>query len=788
MKRILVIVLLFVLTGVWLFYTNIHFNGINSIQGLSNFRNGILNASSLHADEAPGSASVIGASKVYLDTLGIPHIYGSDINSTGYALGYMHARDRYFQMELLAYTVMGRLSEIIGEQGITSDKHWRIFDLEQRAERMLDSITVAAPELAAYLNSYEKGANDYLKQEDERHRDPMFTIWGVSPRPWKASYTFLMQWYLSHDLTYYDDYFNREEILEKLPDTLRNILYPLHSDGQLAIIPGSSKGHKEKTAANNSSRALVKLFGPDDINQYPETPSDRSLGSNNWVVGGKYTIDGQVFLCNDLHLFLAAPNIFYEVALNAPGLHAYGYTIPGVPLVLTGHNESIAWGITNGGWDVTEQYLLKTDDSHKDQYFIDGKWQPVEMKKVVIQVKDGGPREFTVQNTLFGPLLKKDSIKYALRWHPQRSANAPLAFWKMMQATDWNGFREALKAYDYPAQNFVFADKTGDIGVICAGKMPLKPAGYSGGLLDGTKSPIEGYISFDSLPQTYNPEQGYLYTANQEPQTNNSYFSSRWFDDLYRPARIQQMINSGKLLGAEDMRRMQLDVVDLSVNDLKQMLAKYSVDIKPGSNLDRVRKWNGELDPGTREAVFYRAYLRALGDVGKQLAGQLGVKQAPTHDQLTHFLLQYDSVTVNGQSIASRYYFNRLMKVADSIYSARYGDAAGNPIPGRAYVFSIPQITQLPGFEMKQAGIGGSENTINVNYTAHPVIRTLIEIKDGTIHSWMINAVGQTGRVNDENYAQQLPAWRENRLHRTQLTRNPHQLEAIADSIVFSHH
>ncbi|WPV65674.1 penicillin acylase family protein [Chitinophaga sp. LS1] len=782
MKRIVVIIFLFVLTGVWLFYTNIHFNGINSIQGLSNFRNGILNASSLHDNEA-GIASNIGASKVYLDTLGIPHIYGSDINSTGYALGYMHARDRYFQMELLAYTVMGRLSEIVGEQGIASDKHWRIFDLEKRAEEMLDSIRVTAPELATYLTAYEKGANDYLKQEDERQRDPMFTIWGVSPRPWKASYTFLMQWYLSHDLTYYDDYFNREEILEKLPDTLRSMLYPVHPDDKLAIIPGASKGHEE----SNISPALVKLFGPNDVNHYPETPSNRSLGSNNWVVGGKHTTDGQVFLCNDLHLVLAAPNIFYEVALNAPGLHAYGYTIPGVPLILTGHNEKIAWGITNSGWDVTEQYLLKTDDHHKDQYFVDGKWEQVEKKKVVIHVKDGASRDFTIQNTLFGPLLKKDSIQYALRWHPQQSAYAPLAFWRMMQAADWNGFRTALKVYDYPAQNFVFADTAGDIGVICAGKMPLKPAGYNGGLLDGTKSPVEGYISFDSLPQTYNPEQGYLYTANQEPQGNNYYFSSRWYDDLYRPARIQQMISSGKQLNAEDMRTMQLDIVDLSVKDLKQMLTKYKVVVKPGSNWDRVLHWNGELNPGTREAVFYRAYLRAMGEVGKDLAGQLCVKQAPTHDQLTHFLLEYDSVTVKGKSIVSRYYFNHLMSVADSIYSARYGDAAGNPIPGRAYVFSIPQITQLPGFEMRQTGIGGSENTINVNYTAHPVIRTLIEIKDGVIHSRMINAVGQTGRVNDENYAQQLPAWKENRLHNTQLTRDPRQLAAITDSIVFSH-
>lgn len=784
MKRIVIISLLLIITAVWLYYTNVHFNGLNSIQQMASYRHGILSASSLEHEQADHLPADIAGAKVYMDTLGIPHIHGESKDAAAYAMGYVHARDRYFQMELLAYTAMGRLSEIIGAPGIRSDQHWRIFDLESRAQFMLDSVAKVSPALAAYLKAYERGVNDYIQNEDSHHRDPMFAIWGHEPQPWKASYTFLLQWYLSHQLTYYDDYFNREEILEKLPDTLQQILYPSHPDTRLSIVPTGAG----LPSAGLSRKALVQLFHPGDKNNYPETPSNRSLGSNNWVVGSSRTKDGQLFLCNDLHLFLAAPNIFYEAELHAPGIHAYGYTIPGVPLILTGHNEQIAWGITNGGWDVTEQYLLKTDEAHKDQYWLDGKWEQVEKKEVEIRVKDEASQHFTIRHTRFGPLQKKDSIAYALKWHPGESALAPLAFWKLMQTTDWNGFREALKDYDYPAQNFVYGDVKGNIGVVCAGKMPLKPAGYAGGLLDGTRLPVAGYVPFDSLPQAFNPEQGYLYSANQQPAANSYYFSSRWFDDLYRPARINEMIAAGSQLDREDMRKMQLDIIDLSVKDLQQLLRRYAATIAPGSNWELMMKWNGHLDPATREAVFYRAYLRAARQVGDEIAAAVGVKQSPYPDQLSYFLLQHDTIPFNGKQLSSKVYFGRLMKVADSIYSARYGDASGKPLPGRAYVFSVPQITQLPGFEMKLHGIGGSENTINVNYTAHPVIRTLVEIRDSTIHSWMINAVGQTGRINDNRYAQQLDDWKENKLHQTQFSANPQQLRAIADSIIFSHH
>jgi penicillin amidase len=452
-----------------------------------------------------------------------------------------------------------------------------------------------------------------------------------------------------------------------------------------------------------------------------------------------------------------------------------------VPFVLTGHNERIAWGITSGGWDVTEQYLLRRDPANEKRYWVNGKWNTMEARKYRIQVKGHDDEEWTTDQTVFGPLVKKDSIAYALRWLPQYSASSVYSFWKMMKAVNWVDFRQALRSYDYPSQNFVYADVEKNIGMVCAGKMPVKPKGYSGGMLDGTSMPEEKFIPFDSLPQCFDPARNYLFSANQEPERSGHYYSSRWFDDLYRPQRIDQLLASEKKFDMEDMRQMQLDITDLSVQDLKALLNKYRPAGKSKENWALLMKWDGQLKADEKEAVFYKDFISAARITGNDLAARLGVKAMPRFDPLVNFLLHYDSIPFRKTSIYARDWFERIVNVTDSLYTLN-----GNPATARyIYSFNIPQMTFLPVFDKGVDNIGGSENTINVNYGAHPVIRTLIEIRDGKIYSSMVNAIGQTGRINEKNYYQQLASWEKNNLHSTQFTSDPQQIRAIATTIIF---
>lgn len=774
MKRIIGTGFLVLATAAWIFITSYHYSGLNNVQQLASYHGGLLNLQQLTKHQETIIPNQQEA-EVHIDSLGIPHIYANNRNDIAFALGYIHARDRYFQMELIAHSVMGELSTIIGEPGLGSDYFWKKFDLEKRATACLDSLSKNDPALYQYLTTYAKGVNAYVLDEKESNRDPLYSIWHYSPQPWKASYTFLIQWYMSSQLAYYDDYFNRQEVLDKIPDSIRQILYPTQPVDQPCIIPGNVPVKQ----TDNRERSLVKLFKAGEPNTFITKDVDRSLGSNNWVINSAHTRSGETFLCNDLHLFLTSPNVFYEVHLSGAGMHVYGYSIPGVPLVLTGHNEKIAWGVTNGGWDVTEQYMLTLNPKNRDQYWLNGQWQAVTKKDFTIQVKGGAAQNATVKYTVFGPVDEKDSRAWSTRWHPLQSCNAISSFWKLMQAANWNDFNNALHAYDYPAQNFVYADVQGNIGMICAGKMPVKPAGYAGGIFDGTVLPEEQYIPFDSLPRSYNPAQGYLFSANQQPQPGNRYYSSRWFDDLYRPRRINELLSGNNRYDIESIRQVQLDRKDLSAGDLKTLLNTYCREEKLSANWESMRTWDGELVPGQQQAVFYQVFRKAAQMADRELANSLQVKAAPQYDQFMHFLLSDRSVSFGNNSINSRECFKRVVTLADSLYNSL------QPSSFNPYTFHIPQMTYLPGLNMEVNDLGGSENTINVSYGAHSVVRTVIKIKDTALQSWMVNAIGQTGRLNDNNYYQQLAAWKKNTLHKTQFTRYPQQLGYITENIFF---
>jgi penicillin G amidase len=768
-------------TILWLYFTCYHLKGINSIQGLANYHNGLLSKMGLDDKESLKVVNSVAGATVYIDSLGIPDIFGKDAESAAFAIGYMHARDRYFQMELLTYSVMGRLSEIIGEPGIESDMNWKRFGLEEKAKEMFDSMAVVQPDLVSYLEAYSRGVDDYIEHEGNNSRDPMFCIWNSDPKPWKPYYTFLIQWYMSADLTLFDDYIDRQEILDKVPESIRNVLYPMAPPERVAIL-GIRKGYKLRKPVDRSTAAA---FTNGQVNRYHTTAVNSSLGSNNWVVGSRLTSHGQSFLCNDLHLFLASPNIFYEMQINSPAGHWYGFTIPGVPLVLTGHNEKIAWGITSGGWDVTEQYLLKLDSTNQDRYWLDGRSTEMKEKKFVIQVKDKAPVSFVTKYTTFGPLVKKDSFVYALRWHPQFSAFAVQSFWKIMHAESWTEFREALRRYDYPCQNFVYADVKGNQGLMAVGKMPVKPQDYAGGMLNGAISPITDYIPFDSMPQIFNPAQNFLYSANQEPEVSSYYFSSRWFDDIYRPQRIRELLSGNKKLEWEDMRQMQLDITDLSVQDIKRLVHKYHPDTVAGGEWRSILNWDGKLTPYDKETLFYKAFRRAARMVSRGIAAKIRVKTPPYYDQFINFLLNFDSVVLGDETLYGKDLFHDLEKKTDSIFIAVFGSAEKDHSRNGPFSIDIPQMTFLPGLDIYVPDVGGNENTIDVNYEAHPVVRTIIEISDSTIESWMINALGQTGRINERNYAQQLASWRLNVPHKSQFTNDPQALRSITQKIEF---
>jgi len=219
---------------------------------------------------------------------------------------------------------------------------------------------------------------------------------------------------------------------------------------------------------------------------------------------------------------------------------------------------------------------------------------------------------------------------------------------------------------------------------------------------------------------------------------------------------------------------MQLDVKDLSVADLQKIILKYGRLETLNSRWKDLIGWDGNLIPTDRRAIFYKYIRWSLKKVSKELAGDLKIKRAPTYDQFLNFLIKNDSIDVNGRTLTTKKYFDKVVFSTDSLFE-KYGHRKED----RPFAFNVPQITSLPGLTVKIDDIGGSDNTINVNYDAHPVIRTLIEIQNGSIHSWMVNAISQTGRVNQKKYFQQLNSWKKNEMHQTQFYSDSSRLKNV---------
>jgi acyl-homoserine lactone acylase PvdQ len=242
------------------------------------------------------------------------------------------------------------------------------------------------------------------------------------------------------------------------------------------------------------------------------------------------------------------------------------------------------------------------------------------------------------------------------------------------------------------------------------------------------------------------------------------------------------MLSEERKLDREDMRKMQLDIKDLSVNDLKVLLNSYYKNKRLSANWELMRNWDGILTPGRQQAIFYKCFRRSVRLATDEVSRSLAVRTGPRYDQFMHFLAGNYSLSYAGAQFDSRHYFDRIVVMADSLYATIKQRPDFNP-----YAFTIPQMTYLPGLDVDVKDIGGSDNTINVNHGVHPVVRTLIEINGDSIQSWMVNATGQTGRFNSRNYLQQFNAWKANDLHKTQFTTSPDQLKCISTTIFIGH-
>ena len=551
---------------------------------------------------------------VFRDSLAIPHVYATNEKDLYTAVGYLMAQDRLWQMDLLRRVTQGRLAEIFGKGFVDADVLFRALRFTEKSERIYAE---AEPNLRESLDAFTAGVNQYIANAGKK-LPPEFGILGYKPEPWQPVNSLNLIGYMAWDLS---SGWTFEIVLDQLrdmvgPELANFVVADPDSVHTTATQTGFHLDKKTLAAFNNLSKtvSVVDKLGLDIFR-----------GSNNWAVSGKKSTTGKPLLANDMHLGLNIPGIWYQMHQVIPGkLNVTGVVLPGQPMVIAGHNDKIAWGFTNVMTDDTDFYLETINPSNPGQYRLDGQWRDLKTVEEVIRIKGG---DSVIRYNLFthrGPIIsgmKKVSDKtLSLRWMGNEPSNEMRTVYYLNRATDWTSFRDALKTFISVNQNVVYADQEGNIGLQSTIGIPIRQGNrtlVSPG--DTSLYDWKGIVPFEELPYTFNPECGYVSSANCKTAPNDyPYYISSWFLLPYRLDRIREMLAAKEKLSVEDFRQIQTD----QRSKMAEKFTRYFVshlNLTDGLNekekalYEKMRNWDFSMAADRAEPLIFEKWYWLTG-------------------------------------------------------------------------------------------------------------------------------------------------------------------------------
>ncbi len=540
--------------------------------------------------------------EVIRDQFGIPHIYAENRDDLYRAQGYVHAQERFWQMDFWRHTGKGRLSELFGKSQLETDQFLRMMGWARVAQKEVEHLDEVSQSI---LQAYSEGVNSYLADHQGsklslEHGILRLTNRNYKPEPWTPLDSIVwgkvMSWDLGMNLSTET---NRARLLKYISSKQVEELYPPYPSINPLILPHFPTPVESRVSVPTNLQ-IADLLENLPLRNEPES----GIGSNNWTISGKRTISGKPLLANDPHLGVQMPNIWFQVHLQCfpenenCRFNVAGFSMAGVPGVIIGHNQRIAWAFTNIGPDVMDLYVEKMNPQNSDQYEVNGKWLDVRKVNEQIRISDGTSEPVHVRYTRHGPILSdyskntKDINKTAttqmpqsyaisLRWTALEPSTTFPAIWKMNLARTWQEFRTAASQFDVPSQNLIYADVDGNIGYQFPGKIPIRRKGDGRYPVPGWTDDYEwtGFIPFDELPRDFNPDSGYLASANNAVVSNDyRHLVTMDWDYGWRAKRIVELIQSQKDgIGAEFLKKMQGDNKNYNAQHLVPALIEHSI-------------------------------------------------------------------------------------------------------------------------------------------------------------------------------------------------------------------
>ena len=783
--------------------------------------------------EVPGLTAAV---TVYRDDAGIPQLVAETDHDLFLAQGYVHAQDRFWEMDFRRHVTAGRVAELFGASQVATDAFVRTLDWRGIAEQ---EYALLDPATRGYYEAYAQGVNAYLEERSGADLSLEYAVLGLqnpgySPEPWtpvdSIAWLKAMAWDLRSNLV---DEVDRALLASELPveevarlhpgfawDSMPTIMQGMPAaaapagldaealPGGASVGPSTAPSTLDPETADAIAAPLASLEAL--LDDLPELlgPDGGELGSNSWVVSGALTESGMPLLANDPHLGPAMPSIWTQMGLHCAELtddcdfDVAGYTFSGLPGVIIGHNDRIAWGFTNLGPDVADLYLEKVDG---DTYELDGQAIPLTVREETIEVAGGDPVTVTVRSTARGPIVtdigsdfREIAAEYpaasgapdgeyelSLQWTALTPGTTAAAVFALNRAEGWTDFRGAADMFDVPAQNLIYADVDGNIGYQAPGSIPIRRAGDGTVPMPGWTSDNgwSGMVPFDQLPSMFNPERGWIVTANNPVSADGPTLTQDW-DLGYRAETIEQMLQEriadGAKLTSDDLAEMQLDTADLNAAAILPVIAELSLEGDAARGAELLAGWDGRADVDSAQAAYFAVFWRNLLD---DMFGSLPESTRPVggdrwYGVVDGLLDEPDARwwTNEEQDVAGRDAMLALaLEDAWNEASNRMGSDPDRWRWGRLHTLTltnksfgesgIAPIEWL--FNRGPYEVGGGSSIVNaigwdasIGYDVDwvPSMRMVVDLDDLDASRW-INLTGASGHAFHAHYADQAPLW-----------------------------